>query len=301
MRRSTDRTLTTHVGAPPAPPDVRGVAGAAVARLREEVTRIVAAQMAAGLDFINEGEVTKGGTWVYFVNSRIRGYEPAKEQGRGLALLLSSADWREFGEFYQDRMAAGTLFEETRKAPAQSGTTSARVDRDCVAPLEYIGQEALETEIDLLVASLGSTPVSDAFLTSTAPMSIEVGRHNRHYATEEQYIPALADVLRVEYETIAAAGLQLQIDDAWMAALWDRIGIPMGLAACKKHCALRNIPETQIRYHLCRGSWHGPHSHDIPMPDIVDLMLSIKAQTYLFEAANVRHEHEAELWGRAAA
>jgi 5-methyltetrahydropteroyltriglutamate--homocysteine methyltransferase len=306
MRRSTDRTLTTHVGALPAPPDVWGVAGVDVARLREEVTRIVAAQKAAGVDFINEGEVTKGGTWVYFVNSRLRGYEPATEQGRGLALLLSSADWREFGEFYQDRMAAGTLFEETRKAPAQAGTTSARVDWECVAPLEYIGQDALKTEIDLLVASLGSTPVSDAFLTSTAPMSIEVGRYNRHYATEEQYVHALADALRVEYEAIAASGLQLQIDDAWMAALWDRIGIPMGLAAYRKHCALRiealnhalrNIPETQIRYHLCWGSWHGPHSHDIPMPDIVDLMLSIKAQTYLFEAANVRHEHEAELWG----
>jgi 5-methyltetrahydropteroyltriglutamate--homocysteine methyltransferase len=219
--------------------------------------------------------------------------------------MVSGADWKEFAEFYRDRTAAGTLFEESRKAPPRSG--DARMDWECVEPLQYVGQAALQASITALLGSLGKIPAADAFITSTAPMSIEVGRANRFYKSEEEYIHALAETLRVEYEGIAAAGLQVQIDDAWMAALWDRIGIPMGLAAYRKYCmvriealnhALRNVPEGQVRYHLCWGSWHGPHAHDIPMADIVDLMLAIKAQTYLFEAANVRHEHEVVEWER---
>jgi len=109
----------------------------------------------------------------------------------------------------------------------------------------------------------------------------------------------------VEYEMIAKAGFLVQVDDAWLAALWDRIGLKMGLAAYKKYCmvrvealnhALRNVPPEQVRYHLCWGSWHGPHSHDIPMPDIVDVMLAVNAGAYLFEAANARHEHEYHVW-----
>ena len=111
--------------------------------------------------------------------------------------------------------------------------------------------------------------------------------------------------MAVEYEAIAKAGFLVQVDDAWLAALWDRIGIPMGLEGYRRYCrlridalnhALRNIPQSQVRYHLCWGSWHGPHAYDIPMADIVELMLAIKAQTYLFEAANVRHEHEVAVW-----
>jgi len=99
----------------------------------------------------------------------------------------------------------------------------------------------------------------------------------------------------------------VQIDDAWLPALWDRIGIPMGLPAYRRYCmarvealnhALRNVPEEQVRYHLCWGSWHGPHKHDIPLADLVDVMLAVKAQSYLFEAANARHEHEYTLWER---
>jgi 5-methyltetrahydropteroyltriglutamate--homocysteine methyltransferase len=111
--------------------------------------------------------------------------------------------------------------------------------------------------------------------------------------------------MRVEYETIANAGLLVQVDDAWLAALWDRIGIPMGLQGYRNYCrlriealnhALRNIPEEKVRYHLCWGSWHGPHAHDIELKEVVDLLLTVKAQTYLIEAANARHEHEFAVW-----
>jgi 5-methyltetrahydropteroyltriglutamate--homocysteine methyltransferase len=99
----------------------------------------------------------------------------------------------------------------------------------------------------------------------------------------------------------------VQIDDAWLPALWDRIGMKMGLPAYQRYCmmrvealnhALANVPEEQVRYHLCWGSWHGPHRHDIPLADLIDVMLAVKAQTYLFEAANARHEHEYTLWER---
>ncbi len=116
---------------------------------------------------------------------------------------------------------------------------------------------------------------------------------------------ALAEAMRGEYEAIAEAGFLLQVDDAWLAALWDRIGIAMGLEAFRKRCSMRvealnhalaSIPEDRIRYHLCWGSWHGPHAYDLELIHIVDIMLRVKAQAYLIEAANARHEHEYAVW-----
>ena len=115
----------------------------------------------------------------------------------------------------------------------------------------------------------------------------------------------MADALGEEYESIANAGFLLQIDDAWTAALWDRIGIGMGLDAYKRRClervevlnhALARIPQDRIRYHICWGSWHGPHAHDLSMRDLIDVVLAVRAGAYLFEAANARHEHEYHVW-----
>jgi 5-methyltetrahydropteroyltriglutamate--homocysteine methyltransferase len=300
MRRSTKKILTTHVGALPGPLEIwQGSADDAA--LRSAVERVVAAQLAAGVDLVNEGELTKGGNWVTFINARLAGFVGAPAEGTA-ALLRSSADWTEFEDFYAKALAGGTLFEQTASAPVQ---TSGIRDWVCREPIRYTGQRALEREIEHLRSALGSRPIGDAFLTSTAPASIEVGRRNEYYKTEEEFIYALAEALRVEYETIARAGLLVQIDDAWLPALWDRIGIRMGLGAYKRYCrvrvealnhALRNVPEEQVRYHLCWGSWHGPHKHDIPLADLVDVMLAVKAQAYLFEAANARHEHEYTLW-----
>jgi 5-methyltetrahydropteroyltriglutamate--homocysteine methyltransferase len=302
MRRSTQKILTTHVGALPGPLET-WQGNADDAALRSAVRNVVAAQLAAGVDLVNEGELTKGGNWVTFINSRLAGFVGAPAEGTA-ALLRSSADWKEFEDFYAKALAGGTLFEQTASTPVQ---TSGIRDWVCRDAIRYTGQQALEREVDLLKSALGSHPVGDAFLTSTAPASIEVGRRNEYYASEEEFVYALAEALRVEYETIAEAGLLIQIDDAWLPALWDRIGIAMGLEAYKRYCmvrvealnhALRNVPEEQVRYHLCWGSWHGPHKHDIPLADLVDVMLAVKAQAYLFEAANARHEHEYTLWER---
>jgi 5-methyltetrahydropteroyltriglutamate--homocysteine methyltransferase len=300
MRGSTDRILTTHVGALPAPPGLWANKNVPQAQLQDAVREVVRKQREVGLDLVNEGEYTKGGNWVEFVNTRISGFQP-RPAGGSAKLLFQSKDWQEFGDFYQCALEGGTLFEGTKSAPVQTRT----MDWGCNGKVEYIGQGELQREIDCLRNALGAAPASDAFLTTTAPSSIEPGRDNDFYKTQEEFLFALADALSVEYEAIAKAGFNVQVDDAWLAALWDRIGIPMGLPAFQRYCAirvealnhaLRNIPETQIRYHLCWGSWHGPHAHDIPLRDIVGTMLSIKAQTYLFEAANVRHEHEYKVW-----
>jgi 5-methyltetrahydropteroyltriglutamate--homocysteine methyltransferase len=300
MKRSTDRILTTHVGALPAPHALWANPGADPSGLRQEVANVIRFQRAAGIDLVNEGELTKGGNWVTFINSRLSGFQTRKT-GTTRALLTQSEDWKKFGEFYDAATAGGTLFEQTRAAPSQIRLE----DHVCTGPIKYVGQAALQREIETLSGALGDIDRGDAFLTSTAPASIEAGRVNEYYKSTEEFVFALADAMSVEYETIAKAGFVVQVDDAWLAALWDRIGIQMGLEAYKRYCmvrvealnhALRNIPPEQVRYHLCWGSWHGPHAYDIPLPDIVDVLLAVNAQTYLFEAANVRHEHEYKVW-----
>ena len=305
MRRSTDRILTTHVGALPAPDDVWAQLEVDDRRLAEAVAEVVDMQTSAGVDFVNEGELTKGGHWTQYLAARLDGYEPAPERGGLGKLLMSSADWVDFDAFYlgSSRTARCSssrgrhrTFRKGRRTASPSSRTGCAPDPSTIA-----ASSRSTREIAMLKAALGDRPASDAFLTTTAPLSVEPGRTNGFYASDEEHIFAIAEAMRVEYEAIAAAGFQVQVDDAWLGALWDRIGLEMGLDGYRKYCqmrcealnhALRNIPEEQIRYHLCWGSWHGPHSRDLPLPDIVDVMLSVKAQTYSIEAANVRHEHE---------
>ena len=296
------RILTTHVGALPDPAPAEG------ARtdddLRAAVQQVVQLQRAAGIDIVNEGELTKGGNFVTYINERLSGFD-AGDASVMTSVLTSSRDWTEFADFYGKAVKNGTLFEQTGSLPSQ--VPARRMELICRGPVQYTGMAALQREIGALRTALNGHSPADAFLTTTAPASIEVGRRNEHYKTQEDFVVALAEALTVEYEAIAAAGFQIQIDDAWLAALWDRIGIQMGLEAYKRYCmmrvealnhALANIPEEQIRYHLCWGSWHGPHLYDIPMADIVDVMLAVKARMYLFEAANARHEHEYIVWER---
>lgn len=295
MQRSTERILTTHVGSLPQPEHL-----ATDAERIAAVPEVVERQRAVGLDIINEGEYTKGGDWLSYADTRFGGYSerPRKD---GKPLLLQGKDREEFADFYRYATERGTLFY----TPGNQ-MRSVRPNWVCTGPVTYEAHAELEREIGTLLAHAGA---NELFLTSTAPASLEVYRENEHYASEEEYLYALAEALRVEYEAIANAGLILQIDDAWLPALWDRIGIPMGLEAYRERCALRiealnhalrNVPEEQVRYHLCWGSWHGPHAYDLELIHLVDLMLGVKAQAYLIEAANARHEHEYVVWERVA-
>ena len=284
MKRSGDRILTTHVGSLPL------IEGGGVAD-------VVRKQRNLGLDLINEGEYTKGGDWLSYVESRFGGFEPRPPEPGAVPLIAQGRDREAFAEFYRYAGEKGTLFY----TPGEQ-IKRVRPVWVCTGPISYTGGAALEREIAELKAHV---PSEDAFLTSTAPASLEVYRRNEYYRSEEEFVYAIAEAMRVEYEKIAGSDVVLQIDDAWLVALWDRIGIPMGLEAFRKRSALRiealnyalrNVPEDRVRYHLCWGSWHGPHAYDIELKQVVDLMLRVKAQAYLIEGANARHEHEYAVW-----
>ncbi len=295
MQRSSEKILTTHVGSLPQPADLR-----TKEKQEAAVAEVIARQREIGLDVINEGEYTKGGDWLSYVDDRFGGFSerPRKD---GLPLIVQGKDRQEFADFYRYASERSILFY----SPGDQ-IRPQRPNWVCTGPITYKGGDALAREIDILKAHAGQ---NELFLTATAPSSLEVYRENEYYATDEGYLFALAEALQVEYEAIADAGLILQIDDAWLPALWDRIGIQMGLEAFRKRCmlrvealnhALRNIPEEQIRYHLCWGSWHGPHAHDLELIYLIDILLSVRAQAYLIEAANVRHEHEYTVWDDVA-
>jgi 5-methyltetrahydropteroyltriglutamate--homocysteine methyltransferase len=296
MRRSDQRILTTHVGSLPHVAALDRDAVNDQMQLRAAVREIVARQRALGVDVVNEGEYTKGGNWLSYLDDRFGGFEVRPDQD-GAVLLAQGRDREEFAEFYRYAREKGTLFY------LPSGLIPPHRPRwGCTGPITYRAHADLKREIDTLKVEIAA---DEAFLTSTAPGSLEPYRDNAFYKTEEEYLYAFAEALREEYEAIAKAGLIVQVDDAWLPALWDRIGIDMGLDAFKRRCflrvealnhGLRNIPEDRIRYHLCWGSWHGPHAFDIEMKDLVDVMLRVKAGAYSFEAANARHEHEYEVW-----
>jgi 5-methyltetrahydropteroyltriglutamate--homocysteine methyltransferase len=297
LNRSSTRVLTTHVGSLPGLASFDPSAADYDNKLRAGVADIVKRQLDAGLDIINEGEYSKGGDWLSYVDDRFGGFE-AGAPAAGVPIILQGKDREEFSAFYQYATEKGTLFYS-----ASNDIKPRRQHWVCTGPVCYRGHAAVQRQIDLL---LHARPAgSEAFLTATAPASLEPYWRNEFYRSDEEFVFALAEALRTEYELIAGSGLILQVDDAWLPALWDRIGIKMGLDAFLKRClvrvdalnhALRNIPEENIRYHLCWGSWNGPHAYDIEMVHMVDVLLRVKAQAYLFEAANARHEHEHVIW-----
>jgi 5-methyltetrahydropteroyltriglutamate--homocysteine methyltransferase len=288
---------TTHVGSLPGPPGFDPTLPITEADLASAVAWVVERQRDVGLDIINEGELTKGGDWLAFLDARLGGFE-ARAVADRRSVIVQGRDREEFADFYRWAAERQTLFFSADKR-----MQAVRRFQVCTGPISYLGRESLEREIAALRSA--TTGADECFLTSTAPASLEPYRANEYYRTDEEYLYALAEALRVEYEAIAAAGFLLQVDDAWLVALWDRVGIAVGLAEFKRRChlrvaalnhALRNIPQERIRYHLCWGSWHGPHAHDLPLRDIVDVMLSVRARYYSFEAANARHEHEYAIW-----
>lgn len=296
MKRSESKILTTHVGSLPQLVPIDRSAGNYEATLRAQVGAVVARQRELGIDVVNEGEYTKEGDWLSYVETRFGGFE-ARPPSSETPLIQQGKDREEFADFYRYATERGTLFYSPGEQIRQKRPTWV-----CTAPITYTGQAALAREIALLREHVSP---DDAFLTTTAPASLEVYRRNEHYPSEEAFLYGIADAMKVEYETIVRAGFILQVDDAWLPALWDRIGMQMGLEAFRKRCmvrvealnhALSGIPEDRVRYHLCWGSWHGPHAYDLELVKIVDIMLRVKAQAYLIEGANARHEHEWAVW-----
>ena len=312
MRRSVDRILTTHAGALPRGDElVRAMGGGAGAEapaagsaglgqlLSRLVPEVVKLQIETGIDIVNDGEYGKP-SWTGYVNQRLAGFE-VRPSSRP-SIFQTSHDMRQFSAYYAEAIQAGTLWH---RSVAQEAPPPAPLEYVCTGPIKYVGHEVLGRDIENMRRALEQTPAIEAFLPVAAPASVEVGRKNEYYPTEEAFVFGLADAMAEEYRTIVDAGFLVQIDDAWIPALWDQMLPGADLATYFKYCELRievlnhaleGIPADRVRYHICWGSWHGPHVSDIPLKDILPLVLEIDAGAYLFEAANVRHEHEYHLW-----
>jgi 5-methyltetrahydropteroyltriglutamate--homocysteine methyltransferase len=231
------------------------------------------------------------------MDRRFGGFEARPRPADEPPMIVRGKDREQFADFYRYAEERGSLF-----FTPGGQIRRARPYLVCTGPITYEATAELAREIELLTSATGG---EDAFLTSTAPGSLEVYRRNEYYRTEEEYLFAWAAAIAVEYRAIVEAGLILQVDDAWLPALWDRIGIEMGMAAFRRRCelrievlnhALQGLPEERVRYHMCWGSWHGPHVYDLELQQIADLLLRVNAQSYLIEAANARHEHEWAVW-----
>jgi len=322
MRASSDRILTSHVGSLPRPDDLIAAnrareAGAATdehvfrEKLRAAVTDVVRVQKDLGIDVPGDGEYGKSmghrvhyGAWLSYCFHRLGGLDltgpdmrdmPPRRSRPGETVLTSFSDRRDrvrFAAAYADPDSGITTGPRPATGPV------------CVGPLTYIGRAAVQADIANFKAALTAAGIEEGFMTSIAPGSTtRIG--NTFYKTQEEFLFASADAMREEYKAILDAGLILQLDDPALATDWDMINPEPTVEEYKKFAtvqvealnhALNGLPRDRIRFHLCWGSWHGPHTTDIPMRDIVDLMLAVNVGAYSFEAGNVRHEHEWKVW-----
>jgi 5-methyltetrahydropteroyltriglutamate--homocysteine methyltransferase len=289
MKRSTDRILTTHAGSLIRPPEVLALGPETdeetrTATLRAAVAGVVRKQAELGVDVVSDGEFGKE-NWFTYVMQRLDGYEVRPVQKPEIGFL--GRDESRYPDFF-----------------ATSGMGGLGTQRHvCVAPIRYIGKPVMQRDVDNFVAALQGVHVEGAFLPVVAPTSISVDHTNEYYSSHEEYLAALADALHEEYKTITDAGLIVQLDDAILTHFYDRMqaeGIDYRKWVAQQvdviNQALRGIPEEQVRYHVCWGSWPGPHTSDVPLREIADLIMKIHAQGFSIEAANPRHEWEWTVW-----
>ncbi|HEX3246260.1 MAG TPA: cobalamin-independent methionine synthase II family protein [Chloroflexota bacterium] len=291
MKRSTERILTTHTGSLARSPELvdmiqRREAGEAIdARLfaetvRNEVADTVRKQVEVGIDVVSDGELGKP-SFASYVADRIAGFGEINTNPR------TSKDWEVFTEWSRDRPRPN-------------------IGRRWVdGPIEWRGDNQVRTDLENLEAAMSGASAEEAFIPSASIGIIADVMANRHYPSEEAYLFALAEAMHHEYKAITDAGYLLQIDapDAAMGrhmqfrndSLEDfRKATDMRVEALNH--ALEGIPEEQIRYHICWGNNEAPHVHDVPLADIIDLVLKVRAGAYSIEASNPRHAHEWRLW-----
>jgi 5-methyltetrahydropteroyltriglutamate--homocysteine methyltransferase len=310
MKTSTDRILTTHVGSIPRPESVRELlrarlegrtvdANELASRVKDAVTDVVRQQAECGIDVVSDGEMSKT-SFIAYSDERLTGFTAMKPDdptvpasntsGSWARRLDTRREWRAFREYYEAYLPAAM--------PPSAPPTI------CTGPVAYKGEALLRRDLENFKAALGAAGVTEAFVPAIAPGM--VGRdQNRYYPTEEAYRFALAEALRTEYRAIVDAGFILQIDDPGLGETWDMIIPAPTLDEYRKmqamniealNHALAGIPEDRVRYHLCWGSWQGPHEVDLALRDVVELMLTVRAQAYSVEAATPRHSWEWRIW-----
>ena len=300
MKRSTNRILTTHVGSLIRPPELldqlrarqsgKGDQRAYEDCLKSSVAGVVKRQADAGIDVVSDGEFGKNISWSQYALERLGGFERRK-----VALnanpFVAGADRARFKEFYAEM--------DGQQAPSSDWESI------CVGPITYTGLAALERDIADVKEGLKGVHVEEAFLPVAAPASVIPDRKNEYYRDDEELQQAIAEAMRTEYRTIAASGLLLQLDDARAAVTYDRMVPPASFTDYRRwlehqveilNHAIEGIPQDRIRYHVCWGSWPGPHTTDVPLKDIVDILLKARVGAFLIEGANPRHEHEWRVW-----
>jgi 5-methyltetrahydropteroyltriglutamate--homocysteine methyltransferase len=319
MSLNTTRIRTTHAGSLPRTPallaanEVKASDGATAEfeeLLQESVIDVVDRQKAAGIDIVNDGEFGHAmsdavdyGAWWSYSFARMGGLELDQDQKWAVEPVESTPGNVQLTGFVHRRDR--NIFAEAYNDPS-SGIFAggAKLFPKCTGPLTFTGHDAVASDIKNLTTGMARAGVTEGFVAALSPGSAS-RITNDFYATQEEFIYACADVLREEYTAIIDAGLTLQIDDPSIAENWDQITPAPSVEDYLKftqirvealNYALRGLPEDQVRFHLCWGSWHGPHTTDLPFPDLVDTMLQINAGSYSFEAANARHEHEWKVW-----
>ena len=308
MLRAERRFVVSHVGSLVRPPAMipflqKAQAGESYDRaafetcLTDSVIEAVRLQAEAGIDVVSDGEYGKSGTWAFYVHRRLSGIEwhpfTEAEASDPLIAIISGRDRETFPEFYAEYDARVLAVSRSTGRPVVT------------APLVYTGQAELERDIANLKAGLARVKGVTGFLPVVAPASALPNARNEHYRNEESLLFALAEALRTEYRAIIDAGLDLQVDDAFLPFMYEKMVPPMTLAQYRAWAELRidalnhaleGLPPERTRYHICWGSWNGPHMFDVPLRDIIDIVLRVKVGALSFEAANPRHEHEWRIW-----
>jgi 5-methyltetrahydropteroyltriglutamate--homocysteine methyltransferase len=305
MKRSTDRVLATHVGSLIRPRSLQEFlrnkqAGKAYDEdayqkcLTASVADVVREQTQAGIDVVSDGEFGKSISWAQYALERLSGFERRPIRQDTANPFKRGADRTKFSEFYAEL--------DVKEAVA---TTTEAI---CVGPIKYTGQAELQRDIDNLKGALKVVKAEEAFLPVAAPASVIPDRKNEYYKSDGELQAAIAEAMRTEYKMIVDSGFLLQLDDARSAVTFDRMVPPASFVDYRGwlahqvdilNHAIEGLPADRIRYHVCWGSWPGPHTSDVPLRDIVDLILKVKVGAYVIEGANPRHEHEWQVWKNA--
>ncbi len=306
MQANTDRIKTTHVGSLVRPPELVAFMRKRLAReaidaaayeqyLTRAVAEVVERQVKAGLSVVNDGEYPKS-SWYRYVTDRLSGLEFRAVPGEKPKPTPSAGhDFERFRDFYAE-------YQSGQQVNAGAGYWAV------TGPISYRGHAEVQRDIANLKAALRDAPGVAPFLPVVAPASVLQGLRDEYYGTDEKLSEALGAALHTEYKAITDAGLIVQLDDAWLAAKYDVMVPPARFAdyyawaeqkVAALNRALDGIPEQQSRYHVCWGSWNGPHTNDVAAEDIVGLILSVKVGGYSLEMANPRHEHEWRVWEKA--
>ena len=294
MKRSTDRILTTHTGSLPRPPDMLGLLveeqqarlddrAALDLSVRAAVQDVFNRQVATGLDVVNDGEQGRVDYTVY-VKDRLTGYD-----GESVPLggMTSDVEFPELAELLKPFAS-----------PFQARPT-------CTGPIAWEDWPAVETDIDNLKAAAQSSAAEEVFMTAPSPGQIARFLHNEYYPSDEEYIYALAEVMKRQYRAVVDAGFVLQLDCPDLALgrhqIFAHLTMEEFREVAEMHVAALNyavadLPPDRMRMHICWGSTLGPHHTDVPIRDVIDIVLKARPSAVAFPGANPRHEHEWKIW-----